>query len=95
MQQYPANYFQLYDLEQAEFQLGRNGRHLSVHERYLWLNIALYAKLVKEHGLEAELQAAYEETLAQYPHLANERYLSRNQAVTPLSRLETGNDVGC
>jgi hypothetical protein len=98
MQQAPSNYFQLYDLGQAEFQIGRNGRHLSLPERYLWLNIALYAKLVNEHGLEAELQAAYEQTLAQYPHLANAQYLSAGIPQSSLSEradLETGLDAGC
>jgi hypothetical protein len=98
MQQAPASYFQLYDLEQAQFQLGRNGRHLSLPERYLWLNLELYARLVKEHGLEAELQAAYEQTLARYPYLANAQYLSADMPLTSLSErtdLDTGHDVGC
>jgi len=70
----PANFFQLYDASHADFQLGKNGEKLSTAERFLWLNIELYAKLIKEAGLEDELQAAHQLALEQFTATETERY---------------------
>ena len=39
----PANYFQLYDDQHADHQLGANRNKLSIGEQYLWLNVELYS----------------------------------------------------
>ncbi len=69
----PANYFQLYDDQHADFELGANGRKLSIEEKYLWLNIELYSKVIKEAGLQDKLEAAYEQALKDFATIANER----------------------
>jgi hypothetical protein len=73
----PANYFQLYGEEHADFALGANGDKLSREEEYLWLNVELYAKVIKAAGLQDKLQAAYEQALKDYAQNATERFVGR------------------
>lgn len=75
----PANYFQLFDEQQADFQLGVNSSRLKGNEADLWRNIEVYARVIKENGLEDKLKEAHEEALRNYAETENERW-ARHQS---------------
>lgn len=70
----PANFFQLYDEQHADFTLGANADKLSPAERTLWLNIELYARVIREAGLQGRLEAAHKAALASFADTENARY---------------------
>lgn len=72
---HPSNYFQLLNGEHADFNLGANGSKLSPAEKTLWLNVELYARVIKEAGLESVLQEAHQKALKGYADTENERFV--------------------
>lgn len=75
----PANHFQLFNEQQADFQLGVNSSRLKGNEADLWRNIEVYARVIKENGLENKLQEVYEQSLRNYAQTENERW-ARHEA---------------
>jgi hypothetical protein len=60
---HPSKYFQLLNGQHADFNLGANGSKLTPSEKTLWQNVELYARVIKEAGLECQLQEAHQKAI--------------------------------